>query len=71
MTVHDLWDEYRAQCCPPDLDEPGGSLYWQRIAFMAGVTATIGNIMMRPSCFEELRFSLEMWLATRDTEPRP
>jgi hypothetical protein len=71
MTIHDLWNEYREQCCPPELDESAPVIYWQRIAFLAGVTATLGNIIMRPACFEELRLSLELWIATRDTEPRP
>jgi hypothetical protein len=70
MTAERLWDEYREKCCPPDLKEPGGSLYWQRMAFLAGVTATIGNIIMRPACFEELRESLGSWLGdpTRKAE---
>ena len=71
LTAEDLWNEYREICSPPDLNEPGGSLYWQRQAFLAGVTATIGNIVLRPSCFEELRKSIVDWIATRDREARP
>jgi hypothetical protein len=71
MTAEDLWHEYRELCCPPDLNEPGGSLYWQRVAFLAGVTATIGNVIMRPECFEELRESIVDWMANRETELRP
>jgi hypothetical protein len=71
MTIEDLWNEYREKVCPPDLKEPGGSLYWQRMAFLAGVTAAIGNIVLRPSCFDELRESAAAWAANPKAEPGP
>jgi hypothetical protein len=65
MTAEDLWQEYRTKCCP---GETGEALHWQRMAFLAGVTATIGNILIRPSCFEELRDSIIDWVATEQAE---
>ncbi len=65
MTIDDLWQEYRERCCP---DESGEALHWQRMAFLAGVTATIGNIIDRPSCFEELRASLMQWIESQQAE---
>jgi hypothetical protein len=65
LTIDDLWQEYREKCCP---GESGEELHWQKMAFFAGITATIGNIIDQPSCFEELKDSLIQWVENQEAE---
>jgi hypothetical protein len=62
MTVEDLWQDYRAQCCPPEFGETSEEIALQRMIFLAGVTAAIGSIYERPSCFQELSDSIVAWI---------
>ncbi len=65
MTADDLWEDYRRRCCPPELGETTREIALQREAFLCGVTATIGNIIMRPECFDVLRKSIADWIAKK------
>jgi hypothetical protein len=62
MTAEDLWQEFQRECCPPELGESSEQIAAQRMVFLAGVTATIGNILIRPACWDELRDSLIEWM---------
>lgn len=59
MTADDLWEEYRAKCCP---GESGEALHWQRMAFLAGVAAAVGSVWNRPACINELADSIDRWV---------
>ena len=62
MTAEELWQEYREQCCPPELGETSNEIAVQRQAFLCGIMAAIGNIIKRPECFDELRESIWKWM---------
>jgi hypothetical protein len=68
MTAEDLWQDYRQQCCTPELGETSEQISMQRMIFLAGVAAAIGCIHERPSCFLELSDSIVDWIASEEAE---